>query len=193
VAGGRLPQARRGTRHAKWMARDTPLLRRGSGVPEDAAKKCVGEVRSEEEEGVRDERRGRVPARAGSDSGSVDGSSGSVRVRVPVSPWGPFGPRGCCEVSYTPRGRRKTRRGTIRRRDMCKLRGYAVCLPCQAGGCCEKEWETGAQMRGGSWLTYTRRRTFMAALRTLRPAWPQYPPSQRISVLLSKPRLYEYG
>ena len=45
------------------MARDTPLLGRGSGVPEDAANKRVGEVRSEEEEGMRDERRGRAPAR----------------------------------------------------------------------------------------------------------------------------------
>ena len=32
-------------------------------MPEDAANKRVGEVRSEEEEGMRDERRGRAPAR----------------------------------------------------------------------------------------------------------------------------------
>lgn len=88
MAGGRLPQARRGTRHAKGVARDTPLLGRGSGVPEDATRKRVGEVRSEEEEGERDERRGRVPARQAQIRGASMGRAGLVRVRVLVSPWG---------------------------------------------------------------------------------------------------------
>ena len=78
-------------------------------MPEDVAKERVGEVRTAEE-GERDEQRGRAPAREVQiRRGASMGRAGLTRVRVLVSPWGPFGPRGCCEVSCTPRGRGKTR------------------------------------------------------------------------------------